>query len=100
MLRPALTGERLLEVLEEAVAARIIAEVPPVVGRYSFTHALIRETLYAELSTARRVRFHRQIGGVLESLYGTTPEPHPFDPRGAGPGGASVSLFPGRPRRQ
>ena len=46
-------------------------------GRYSFTHALIRETLYAELSTARRVRFHRQIGGVLESLYGTTAEPHP-----------------------
>ena len=61
--------------LEEAVAARIIAEVPPAVGRYSF--ALIRETLYAELSTARRVRFHHQIGGVLESLYGSTPESHP-----------------------
>ena len=59
------------------MAARIIAEVPPAVGRYSFTHALIRETLYAELSPARRVRFHRQIGGVLESLYGTMPEPHP-----------------------
>jgi predicted ATPase len=77
MLRPSLTGERLLEVLEEAVAARIIAEVPQAVGRYSFTHALIRETLYAELSTARRVRLHRQIGGVLERLYGTTSEPHP-----------------------
>ena len=77
MLCPALTGERLLEVLEEAVAARIIAEVPQAVGRYIFTHALIRETLYAELSTARRVRLHRQIGEVLERLYGTTPEPHP-----------------------
>jgi predicted ATPase len=64
-------------VLEEAVAAQIIAEVPPAVGRYSFIHALIRETLYAELSTVRRVRLHRQIGGALESLYGTTPEPHP-----------------------
>jgi tetratricopeptide (TPR) repeat protein len=77
MLRPALTGERLLEVLEEAVAARIIAEIPQAVGRYSFAHALIRETLYAELSAARRVRLHHQIGGVLESLYETTPEPHP-----------------------
>jgi predicted ATPase len=32
MLRPSLTGERLLEVLEEAVAARIIAEVSQAVG--------------------------------------------------------------------
>ena len=77
MLHLAPTGERLLEVLEEAVAARIIAAVPPAGGRYSFTHALIRETLYEELSPARRVRFHRQIGAVLESLYGTTSEPHP-----------------------
>ena len=33
------------------------------------------------MSTARRVRFHRQIGAVLESLYGTTARAS-FDPRG------------------
>jgi class 3 adenylate cyclase len=62
-----MTGDRLLEVLEEAVAARVINEVPGRLDWYSFSHALIRETLYEELSTARRVRAHRQIGEVLES---------------------------------
>ena len=62
-----MTGDRLIEVLEEAVAARVITEVPGRLDSYSFAHALIRETLYEELSTARRVRLHRQIGEVLES---------------------------------
>ncbi|MCH8921178.1 MAG: protein kinase, partial [Chloroflexi bacterium] len=70
------SGDRLLEALEEAVAARVVTEVPRAVGRYSFTHALIRETLYEELTTTRRVRLHRQIGEVLETLYGDNPEPH------------------------
>ncbi|MEE9285691.1 MAG: AAA family ATPase, partial [Dehalococcoidia bacterium] len=70
------TGDRLLAVLEEAVAARVAAEVPGAVDRYSFTHALIRETLYEELGTSRRVRLHRQIGEVLEGLYGANPEPY------------------------
>ena len=61
-------GDRLLEALEEAVGARVISEVPRAAGQYSFAHALIRETLYEELSTARRVRLHRQIGDVLEAL--------------------------------
>ncbi|MEE8346454.1 MAG: AAA family ATPase, partial [Dehalococcoidia bacterium] len=70
------TGDRLLEALEEAVAARVVAEMPRAVGRYSFTHALIRETLYEELGTTRRVRLHRQIGEVLETLHGDNVEPH------------------------
>jgi class 3 adenylate cyclase len=70
------TGDRLLEVLEEAVAARVLNEVPRAVGRYSFSHALIRETLYEELGTTRRVRLHRQIGEVLEKLHGDNLEPH------------------------
>jgi class 3 adenylate cyclase len=70
------SGDRLLEVLEEAVGARVVAEVPRAVGRYSFTHALIRETLYEELGTTRRVRLHRQIGEVLEILHSDNVEPH------------------------
>jgi class 3 adenylate cyclase len=71
-----LNGDRLLETLEEAAAARVIAEVPRSAGRYAFAHALIRETLYEELSTTRRARLHRQIGETLETLYGANPEPH------------------------
>ena len=71
-----LSGDRLLEVLEEALAARVIEELPRAVGRYQFTHALIRETLAGELSTTRRVRLHARIGEALEQLYGTHAEAH------------------------
>ncbi|MDP9237002.1 MAG: AAA family ATPase [Chloroflexota bacterium] len=72
-------GDRLLELVEEAEAARVVEEVQgqhAVIGRYSFSHALIRETLYGELSTTRRVRLHRQIGEALEQLYAANVEPH------------------------
>src|SRR3989441_4104815 len=61
-------GDRLLEALEEAMGARVIAELPRATDQYWFSHALIRETLYEELSTTRRVRLHRQIGEALEEL--------------------------------
>src|SRR5262249_1497052 len=68
--------EQLLEVLEEAVAARVVEEVLQAIGRYRFAHALIRETLYEELRTLERVRRHRRVGEVLEELYTRNPEPH------------------------
>jgi len=37
--------ERLFEIMEEALASRVIEELPHSVGRYQFTHALIQETL-------------------------------------------------------
>jgi class 3 adenylate cyclase len=61
-------GDALLEALEEAMSARVIAELPRTTDQYWFSHALIRETLYEELSTTRRVRLHRQIGEALEEL--------------------------------
>jgi tetratricopeptide (TPR) repeat protein len=67
---------RLLEVLEEAVAARVVEEVPQAIGRYRFAHALIRETLYEELRTLERVRRHHRVGVALEELYARNPEPH------------------------
>jgi predicted ATPase len=70
------SGDQLLELLDEAMAARVINELPQIVGQYSFVHALIRETLYDEISTARRVRFHRRIGEVLEKIYANNPDSH------------------------
>src|SRR5439155_14126256 len=69
-------GDRLLEALEEAMGARVIAERPRSTDQYWFSHALIRETLYEELSTTRRVRLHRQIGEAVEELdaEGTLPQ--------------------------
>jgi len=68
--------DRLFEVLEEALAARVIEELPQSVGRYQFTHALIQETLTAELSITRRVRLHARIAETLEGLYGDDAESH------------------------
>jgi len=65
-----------LEALEEALGAQLISEVPRAPGRYTFTHALIRETLYTRLTAVRRARLHRRIGEVLEQLYAADPDPH------------------------
>ena len=51
----------LLEYLEAAEDARIIAEVEDTPGVYRFSHALVRETLYDEVRTTRRIRVHRRI---------------------------------------
>jgi eukaryotic-like serine/threonine-protein kinase len=68
--------ERLLEALDEAVAARVVVEVPRAAGQYSFAHALIRETLYDELTAARRVRLHKNVGEALEKTYAKSLDTH------------------------
>jgi predicted ATPase len=56
-----MTEDWLFEILEEAIAARVIEELPRSVGQYQFTHALIHETLAGEMSTTRKVRLHARI---------------------------------------
>ncbi len=68
--------DKLVEALEEAIAARVIEELPRPQGRYQFTHALIQETLAEELSGARRVRQHARIAQMLEAFFGAQAEEH------------------------
>ena len=68
--------DRLFDILEEALAARVVEEMPQTVGRYQFNHALIQETLSGELSTTRRVRLHSRIAQALEELYGDDADAH------------------------
>ena len=73
----AVTGDgddAVLDLLDDALDAQIVRERPTLAGAYEFTHALIRQTLYGELSTPRRVRLHRQIGEALEARHGTLVE--------------------------
>jgi len=70
------TQDRVLEALEEAIAAGIIEEPTGTAARYQFTHALIQETLAQDLSTTRRARLHARIGQALEEVYSDNVEAH------------------------
>jgi DNA-binding SARP family transcriptional activator/tetratricopeptide (TPR) repeat protein len=69
------SGEQVLAALEEAAERRIVEEEAGPPGRYTFAHALIRETLYASLSGPRRVSLHRRIGAIIEERHAGDPDP-------------------------
>lgn len=68
--------DEILERLEEAVRARVVVEVSPLLGRYAFTHDLVRETLYEDLGPQQRREAHVRVGEALEPIYSGDPEPH------------------------
>jgi len=63
-------ADRVIESLERAIAAHIVEESTSLIGRYSFAHALIRDTIYEQLSRTRRAQLHRQIGEAIEESMG------------------------------
>ena len=58
-----------LDAIDAALEAQLVQPAGDAES-YDFTHALIRHTLYAELSPSRQVRLHRQIAEAMERLYG------------------------------
>ena len=70
-----LPDSELLDALEEATRAQLVDESQQVRGRFAFMHALIRETLYSELSSSRRVRLHRRVADAIERLAQDMPTP-------------------------
>jgi class 3 adenylate cyclase len=67
---------RMLDHLEAAVAASVLAESSEQVGRFRFAHALINQTLYHGLGATRRARMHQHVAQALEKLYGADPAEH------------------------
>jgi predicted ATPase len=65
----------LLDILDEAMVARVVSDVNGIPGRLRFAHVLIRDTLYDGLTTARRVQLHRGALASLEQRYGDAPGP-------------------------
>ncbi|MFF4309203.1 BTAD domain-containing putative transcriptional regulator [Streptomyces sp. 900105755] len=55
--------EQVLEGLDAALAADLLGEPGP--GRVRFVHALVRDTVYADLSGARRSRLHARVARLL-----------------------------------
>jgi tetratricopeptide (TPR) repeat protein len=63
--RPELLGR-----LEEAIAARLVLEIPGRPGVVRFSHGLVRETLYASLGATRRAELHGAVARALEGRAG------------------------------
>jgi tetratricopeptide (TPR) repeat protein len=72
----AVDRDTLLGLLDEAINARVVSEVPGATGRLRFAHALIRDTVYEALTSVRRVQLHRQVGEALEDLHADDREPY------------------------
>jgi hypothetical protein len=56
-----------LAALEPALAHGLIRLVPGALRRFSFAHALLRETLYRSLAPGNRVALHRAVAESLEA---------------------------------
>jgi len=67
---------QVLDQLEAAVAASLLAESDERVGQFRFAHALINQTLYEGLGATRRARMHARVAQALEQLYGEDPGEH------------------------
>ena len=65
-------GDDLVDAFDEACKAGIIIEEPG--GRYRFNHALVRQSLLAELPSVRRMRLHQRIATTLENEPGADDE--------------------------
>ncbi len=66
----------LLAAIDEAVAARLVVEVRGPAPRNRFSHALVRATLYDELTGARRVALHRRVAEAIEQIHAHALDDH------------------------
>ena len=58
--------DELIDALEGAVSAGLIVEDLEEVDRFSFSHSLVRQTLYERPIASRRLRLHRRVAEALE----------------------------------
>ncbi|HEU4980402.1 MAG TPA: AAA family ATPase, partial [Solirubrobacterales bacterium] len=60
--------EEQMSAADEALAERLVTDLGD--GHFSFAHALVRDTLYEELSPAKRSAIHELVGLAVEEVCG------------------------------
>ncbi len=68
-----LEDDDLLDVLESAVRAALISQLPNQAGRFRFAHSLVQHTLYEDVGLTRRARVHARVAAAMDSLGGREP---------------------------
>lgn len=58
-------SDAVLDTLERAEEARLVAPLSGPAERYTFSHALVRSTIYDDLPASKRARLHRRVGEAL-----------------------------------
>ena len=59
-----------LDLIDVAVAAGVVTELPAAAERFTFSHALVQDTVYADASRLRRAAIHERVADALEELGG------------------------------
>jgi DNA-binding SARP family transcriptional activator len=70
------SAEEMLDLLDSALVTGLIEESTRRAGSYRFVHDLVRETLRAEVSGARRARLHAAVAAALEEIHGPDDPEH------------------------
>lgn len=65
-----LPREDVLAAIGECVSAGVVSEVREEPGKYRFSHALVRDTIYDDLPAPERLNLHRSLARVLEEQVG------------------------------
>ena len=60
--------EQVMSSLEECMAGGLLLELSERIDVFAFSHALVREVLYRQLTASRRVRLHHRVAEALEGL--------------------------------
>jgi class 3 adenylate cyclase/DNA-binding SARP family transcriptional activator/tetratricopeptide (TPR) repeat protein len=68
LLEGEVPGGGLLPCLEGAIGDGLLNEVLERPGRFRFVHALVHDSLYTDMSAARRARLHASVAHVLAAL--------------------------------
>ena len=78
-IAPDLTEDQALDLLDEALGANVIVELPESVGNYRFSQALVRDILVEEVSLTRRARIHGGLAESLEAAYAEDADSHAME---------------------